>query len=119
MTDSTDSRITANHRKSQASHDRFVIRTPVGCESVASDVMTDSCGRRGGGEGTPVWAGLPFAILDGLWPTGFTLYSRLKRSNEQWIDVLEREAHVLTRQSNPQKGGGSAHLDLTDLRRSP
>jgi hypothetical protein len=53
--------------------------------------MTDSRGRRGEGERTPVWAGLPFAILDGLWPTGFTLYSRHKRSNEQWIDVLERE----------------------------
>jgi hypothetical protein len=52
MTDSTDSRITANHRKSLTLDDRFVIRTPVGCESVAQHVMTDSCGRRGEGEGT-------------------------------------------------------------------
>jgi len=33
----------------------------------------------------------PFDILDGLWPTGFGLYSRRKRTNAEWIDVLQRE----------------------------
>ena len=34
---------------------------------------------------------LPLAILDGIWPTGVTLASRRKRTNEEWIDLLERE----------------------------
>jgi hypothetical protein len=93
MTDSIDSRITANHRKSLRSDDRFVIRTPLGCESVADPVMTDSRrGSEGGGDFPDrIHVSLPLAIIDGIWPTGMTLLSRRKRTSEEWFDTLERE----------------------------
>jgi hypothetical protein len=92
MTDSTDSRITANHRKSLSDDDRFVIRTPLGCESLASLVMTDSRCGPGKGEGDArVYVTLPLDILNGIWPRGVTLLTRRHRTSAQWLDALERE----------------------------
>jgi len=51
MTDSTDSRITANFCKSQKSDDRFVIRALYRARISRDDVMTDSWRSRERGRG--------------------------------------------------------------------
>jgi hypothetical protein len=52
-----------------------------------------------------VHVALPLAILDGIWPTGVTLTSRRKRTNEEWVDLLERE---VDRGLLRREGDGSA-----------